>query len=92
VVGGGLCLFTAVILVVLDPTVWVDTLGNAQAIFPYKYPALFSMTVAFIGIWLFSITDCSASAATEHAAFDAQYLRSQTELVAGTASTSISGA
>jgi cation/acetate symporter len=92
VVGGGLGLFTAVILVVLGPTVWVDALGNAQAIFPYKYPALFSMSVAFIGIGLFSITDRSASAEREHASFDAQYMRAQTGLVAGAAPTSVSGA
>jgi cation/acetate symporter len=87
VVGGGLGLFTAVILVVLGPTVWVDALGNAQAIFPYKYPALFSMSVAFIGIWLFSITDRSASGEREHAAFDAQYMRSQTGIGAHVAAT-----
>ncbi|POH43589.1 cation transporter, partial [Escherichia coli] len=28
--------------------------------FPYEYPALFSITVAFLGIWFFSATDNSA--------------------------------
>jgi cation/acetate symporter len=83
VIGGGLGLFTAVILVVLGPTVWVDALGNAEAIFPYKYPALFSVSIAFAGIWFFSVTDGSAGAGREHALFDAQYVRSQTGLGAG---------
>ena len=40
VVGGSLGLGTAVLLVILGPIVWVDILGYAEAIFPYKYPAL----------------------------------------------------
>jgi cation/acetate symporter len=86
VIGGGLGLFTAVILVVLGPTVWVDAFGFAKAIFPYKYPALFSVSIAFIGIWFFSITDKSASAASEQAIFDAQFVRSQTGIGAAEAS------
>lgn len=76
--GGSLGLLTAAVLVVLGPTVWVDVLGNAEAIFPYKYPALFSVSAAFIGIWFFSITDGSDSAEKEKEAFEAQYVRSQT--------------
>ncbi len=76
--GGSLGLLTAAVLVVLGPTVWVDFLGNAEAIFPYKYPALFSVSAAFIGIWFFSITDSSDTAAKEREAFEAQYIRAQT--------------
>ncbi len=76
--GGSLGLLTAAVLVVLGPTVWVDVMGNAQAIFPYKYPALFSVSAAFIGIWFFSITDSSDEAAKEREAFEAQYIRAQT--------------
>lgn len=76
--GGSLGLATAAVLVVLGPTVWVDVLKNAEAIFPYKYPALFSVTAAFVGIWFFSITDNSDSAAKEREAFEAQNIRSQT--------------
>jgi cation/acetate symporter len=85
VIGGGLGLFTAVILVVIGPTVWVDAFGFKQAIFPYKYPAIFSVSAAFIGIWFFSITDKSVSAAKEQAAFDAQFVRSQTGIGAAEA-------
>jgi len=77
-VGGSLGLLTAAVLVILGPTVWVDVMGNAEAIFPYKYPALFSVTVAFVGIWFFSITDSSDTAAKEIEAFEAQNIRCQT--------------
>ncbi len=78
VIGGSLGLATAVILVILGPIVWVDILGNAEAIFPYKYPALFSVSISFAGIWFFSITDRSEGAQEEREAFNAQYVRSQT--------------
>ncbi len=78
VIGGSLGLITALVLVVIGPTVWVDAFHFEQAIFPFKYPAIFSVSVAFIGIWLFSITDKSANAKAEEAAFDAQFVRSQT--------------
>lgn len=80
VFGGWLGLVSAVSLMVLGPTVWVKVLGHTEAIFPYEYPALFSMAVAFIGIWLFSVTDKSENAADEHAKFLPQFIRSQTGL------------
>ncbi len=86
VIGGSMGLATAVILVILGPIVWVDILGNAEAIFPYKYPALFSVTVAFSSIWFFSITDKSHDAKAEIEAFEAQYVRSQTGIGAEGAS------
>jgi cation/acetate symporter len=86
VLGGSLGLATAIVLVILGPIVWVDILGNAEAIFPYKYPALFSVTVAFVGIWLISITDNSKRAQEDRAAFEAQDIRSQTGIGAEGAS------
>ncbi|MFA5215876.1 cation acetate symporter [Sulfuricurvum sp.] len=77
-IGGSLGLLTAAVLVVLGPTVWVDFLKNAEPIFPYKYPALFSVSAAFIGIWFFSITDKSDNAAREKEGYEAQFIRSQT--------------
>jgi cation/acetate symporter len=71
-------LTTAITLVVLGPIVWVDILGNPEAIFPYKYPALFSVVTAFVLIWLFSITDKSDRAESERAQFEHQFIRSQT--------------
>ena len=78
VLGGALGLASALILVVLGPTVWVDVFHHEKAIFPLKNPAIFSVFIAFIGIWLFSILDKSANAKAEEAAFDAQFVRSQT--------------
>jgi len=79
-IGGSLGLATALILTIISPTVWVDVFGYAEAIFPYKYPALFSMIVAFAGIWFFSITDKSTSAGLERERFFSQFVRSQTGL------------
>lgn len=80
VIGGTLGLATATILVVLGPIVWGEILnGDANAaIFPYKYPALFSVTVAFVSIWFFSITDKSDNAKNEIEAYEDQFVRSQT--------------
>lgn len=84
-IGGWLGLATAVTLVVTGPIVWVQILGNEQAIFPYKYPALFSVIIAFAGIWYFSITDKSESGAREREKFDHQFIRSHTGLGAADA-------
>jgi len=78
VIGGAIGLLTALVLVVLGPTVWVDAFHYEKAIFPFKNPAIFSVSIAFISIWLFSSLDKSASAKAEEAAFDAQFVRSQT--------------
>ncbi|AEF22939.1 MULTISPECIES: cation acetate symporter [Pseudomonas] len=85
-IGGWLGLITAVVLMVLGPTIWVSVLGHAKAIFPYEYPALFSIAVAFIGIWFFSITDKSKAADEERALFLPQFVRSHTGLGASGAS------
>ena len=77
-IGGFLGLITAVALVILGPNVWVQILGNKQAIFPYAHPALFSVAVAFIGIWLFSITDNSEKAKKERLLFRGQNVRANT--------------
>ncbi|MGX9313038.1 cation/acetate symporter ActP [Pantoea ananatis] len=77
-VGGWLGLITAVVLMILGPTVWVQVLGHASPIYPYEYPALFSITIAFVGTWLFSVTDHSQQGAEERSRFRAQFIRSQT--------------
>ncbi len=85
-IGGFLGLSTAIILVIIGPIVWVDILHNETPLFPYKYPGLFSISIAFIGIWLFSITDRSTRAEEERARFEHQYIRSQTGIGAEGAS------
>ncbi|WP_262188186.1 cation acetate symporter, partial [Serratia ficaria] len=64
-IGGWLGLLTAVILMILGPTIWVQILGHEKPIYPYEYPALFSMIVAFVGTWLFSVTDSSLAGQQE---------------------------
>lgn len=86
VTGGALGLITAIVLMILGPTVWVDTLGNDTAIFPYKYPALFSMSVAFLTTWGVSRLDRSLRGDVDKAAFELQYVRSQTGIGAEGAS------
>ena len=78
--GGIAGLISAVGLVVLSPAVWVKVLGNAQAIFPYDYPAIISMNIAFFFTWLGSVTDKSVRAQRERGEFDAQSIRAQTGL------------
>ncbi len=79
-IGGFAGLISAVTMVVLSPSVWETTFGFAKgsALFPYDNPALFSMPIAFVGIWLFSVLDRSQRAKGEQKAFDAQFVRSQT--------------
>ncbi len=84
--GGFVGLASALTLVILSPAVWVAVLGNAQAIYPYDHPALFSMPLAFIVIVLVSKLDNSARAARERDAFDDQFVRAQTGLGAAAAS------
>jgi cation/acetate symporter len=88
VIGGFLGLVSSVGLTLLSPSVWEDTFGNAvgSAPFPYTSPALFSMVLAFVGIWLFSITDRSARARGERDAFAAQQVRAETGIGASQAS------
>jgi cation/acetate symporter len=88
VVGGFLGLISSVGLTVVSPSVWEATLGNPKgsALFPYTSPALFSMTIGFVGIWLFSILDNSARAKEDRAGFLAQQVRSETGIGASGAS------
>jgi len=88
VIGGALGLISSVLLTVLSPSVWEATLGNPKgsAPFPYTSPALFSMTLAFLGIWFFSITDKSRRAAIDKAGFLPQQIRSETGIGAAAAS------
>ena len=85
-IGGSAGLITAVTCMILGPTIWVDILGNSEAIFPYKHPALFSMLVSFTMIYLVSILDSSEHSEREKALYEDQFVRSQTGLGAHGAS------
>ncbi|MGO3870726.1 MAG: cation acetate symporter [Alcaligenes sp.] len=87
-IGGFLGLIVALLLTLLSPSVWEATLGNpaGSAPFPYASAALFSMPLAFIAIWFFSITDRSPRAEIDRAGFEAQSVRSETGVGAEAAS------
>ncbi|HRA63213.1 MAG TPA: cation/acetate symporter ActP, partial [Burkholderiaceae bacterium] len=88
VIGGFLGLLSSVALTIVSPSVWEATLGypKGSALFPYTSPALFSMTIGFVGIWLFSVLDNSARARIDRAGFLAQQVRSETGIGASGAS------
>ena len=88
VIGGFMGLVSSVVLTVVSPSVWEAALGNPKgsALFPYASPALFSMAIAFVAIWIFSMLDRSEAATKERAAFPAQRVRSETGFGASTGS------
>jgi cation/acetate symporter len=88
VIGGFMGLISSVGLTIVSPSVWEATLGNpvGSALFPYSSPALFSMTIGFVGIWLFSILDNSPQAQKDREGFKAQQVRSETGFGASGAS------
>jgi cation/acetate symporter len=82
VTGGFVGLISALVMTVLSPAVWEATLGypKGSAPFPYASPAIFSMPLAFLSIWIISLLDRSAQAQKEQEAFDDQKVRSETGL------------
>ncbi|MBO3707446.1 MAG: cation acetate symporter [Candidatus Accumulibacter sp.] len=88
VAGGVVGLVASVGLTVLSASVWEAVLKNPKgsAWFPYSSPALFSMTAAFLVIYLVSKMDNSEQAKRERALYPAQKVRSETGVGAATAS------
>jgi len=88
VAGGFVGLISSLTLTVLSASVWEAVLKNPKgsALFPYSSPALFSMTAAFLTIYLVSKMDNSAQAQLERSLFPAQKVRSETGFGASGAS------
>ena len=76
VIGGFIGLLTAIILVILGPVVWVDLLNFEKPIFPYKYPALFSVTISFTSIYIISKMDRTINKERQSELFEKQYIKS----------------
>ncbi len=76
--GGWLGLISSTLFVILGPTVWTAVLKLGDPIFPFKNPALFSMTISFLGIIIGSLMDNSENGKQECAAYEAQDVRCQT--------------
>ena len=86
--GGTFGLVSSVALTVMSPAVWEASFGNPKgsALYPYASSAIFSMTGAFLVIWIVSLLDKSAQAARERALFPAQLVRSETGVGSASAS------
>jgi cation/acetate symporter len=82
VTGGFVGLISSVGLTVVSDSVWVAVLHNPKgsALFPYSSPALFSMTAAFLTIYVVSKLDNSKQAQLERSLYPAQKVRSETGL------------
>jgi cation/acetate symporter len=84
--GGSIGVVLAIVLTILSPAIWVSVFGNAEPIFPYSSPTIFSMPLAFFTIWLVSTLDRSGRAAVDRAGYLEQRVRSETGLGASGAS------
>jgi cation/acetate symporter len=80
VIGGFLGLITAFFGVVLSPAVWEGIFGNPKgsSLVTIDNPTLFSMTLAFVAIYVVSKYDASRRAEIDRTGFSAQFVRSQT--------------
>jgi len=88
VIGGFVGLISSVALTIVSPSVWEATLGQpaGSSLFPYTSPCLFSMPLAFLCIWVFSLLDSSRRGSIDRAGFLAQQVRSETGIGASGAS------
>ncbi|MCR2113194.1 cation acetate symporter [Campylobacter upsaliensis] len=75
--GGLIGLIIVLALVILSPSIWVKSFGFSEAIFPYDHPALFSMPLSFLLIYLISKFDRSKRAKKDREGFEAQDFRAQ---------------
>ncbi len=88
VAGGVVGLLSSVGLTIVSASVWEAVLQfpKGSALFPYASPALFSMSAAFVTIYVVSKLDNSRQAQLERSLYPAQRVRSETGLGASTAS------
>ena len=75
--GGIVGMISALLFIISGKFVWVDLFGFEKAVFPYTYPGLFSMTLAFITAWLVSIRDQSPQARLDRERFLPQLIKSE---------------
>ncbi|MBB1127299.1 cation acetate symporter [Thiospirillum jenense] len=87
-IGGFVGLISAVVLTILSKAVWGDVLGHkildaagkevSVGLITLDNPAIISIPLAFLFIWLFSVFDRSERAKIDRAAYDAQRVRCET--------------
>ena len=77
IIGAAVGLISSIVLIVVGPQVWVSVLGFESPLFPYNYPALFTMPLAFIAMWFFSVTDKSDRAKLDRRNYHDLLVRSE---------------
>lgn len=77
VAGALVGLLSSVALIVAGPQVWVSVIGFADPLFPYDYPALFTMPSAFLIAWLVSNGDRTALGEIERTNYAALEYRAE---------------
>lgn len=77
VIGGLAGLISAVLLMVLGPTIWVEILGHSEPVFPWKYPALFSAPLGLLVMWVASTLDHSVEGEANRRSFDPMFMDMQ---------------
>jgi cation/acetate symporter len=77
IVGASLGLASSVVLILVGPQVWVSVLGFERPLFPYNYPALFTLPLALLGCWWFSLTDRSDRGARDRDNYHRLLLRAE---------------
>lgn len=85
--GGLIGLVVVLTLVVLSPSIWVKSFGFEVAIFPYDHPAIFTMPLTFIAIFIISKLDGSKRAEIDRSGFESQDFRAQSGVGASEAVT-----
>lgn len=83
--GGLIGLIVVLALVILSPSIWVKSFGFDAAIFPYDHPAIFTMPISFIAIYVISKLDNSKRAEKDRAGFSAQDFRAESGIGASEA-------
>jgi cation/acetate symporter len=78
--GGFIGLASATALTVMSPSIWEAVIGNPKGSAPFIYssPAIFTIPLAFFFCWIVSVLDRGRAGVSEAAAFEAQFIRSQT--------------
>jgi cation/acetate symporter len=76
--GGYFGLFGSSLLILIGPTVWTKIFMNPDKLFPLDNPTIITLPAALLIAIIVSKLDTSPQARLEQAAFDDQYVRSQT--------------
>ena len=77
IIGALVGLVSSVALIIVGPQVWVSVLGFEKALFPYDYPALFTLPLALVVTWVFSVTDASDRAVIDRRNYHDLLIRSE---------------